>query len=179
MGVEDATIESPFGALAVVRATVEHAPAVRALRDDLAEWMLQRGIRQWRPDQLPLKWIERWVALGAVYLVWHEDRLIGSVTIVWDDPIVWGDQAEPAGYIHMLMVDRHFGGHGIGRSLLNWAERSIRQAGHRVARLDCAKDNQPLRSYYERAGYRVVGSKTFPEIAWALEASLYEKRLLP
>jgi protein-tyrosine phosphatase len=171
------TIASPLGALAVTRATVADAPAVRALRDELASWMVQRGIRQWSPGEMPEEWIEVCVAVGAVYLVTHDGRLVGSVTVVWDDPLIWGERSEPAGYIHMLMVDRGFGGHGIGRSILEWAEGSIAEAGRRWARLDCAKDNRPLRSYYEGAGYRFVEDKTFPDLEWAFATALYEKRL--
>jgi hypothetical protein len=41
-------IPSPLGALVVTRAKVSDAPVVRALRDELARWMVQRGIRQGR-----------------------------------------------------------------------------------------------------------------------------------
>ena len=128
---------------------------------------------------MPDEWIEVCIAFGAVYLVSHDDRLVGSVTVVWDDPLIWGERPESAGYIHMLMVDRGFGGHGIGRSILEWAERSIAAAGRRLARLDCVKSNRPLRRYYEDAGYRFVETKTFPDIAWAVDTALYEKQLSP
>ena len=80
--------------------------------------MLQRGIRQWSPGDLSAKWIEVCIGFGVVSLVSHDDRLVGSVTVVWDDPLIWGAQPESAGYIHMLMVDRAFAGHGIGRLIL-------------------------------------------------------------
>ena len=60
------TIASPLGPLVVTRATVAEAPAVRALRDELASWMLRRGIRQWSPGDLPEEWIEICIAFGAV-----------------------------------------------------------------------------------------------------------------
>ncbi len=172
-------LASPIGELVVTRATASDAPAVRALRDELASWMLQRGIRQWSPGDLSAKWIEVCISFGVVSLVSHDDRLVGSVTVVWDDPLIWGEQSESAGYIHMLMVDRAFGGHGIGRLILQFAEDSIAAAGHRLARLDCVADNESLRAYYERAGYRFVGTKTFPDIEWDGATALYEKQLSP
>ena len=173
------TIASARCPLVVTRATVAEAPAVQALRDELASWMLQRGIQQWSPGEMPEEWIEVCIAVGAVYLVRHDGRLVGSVTVVWDDPLIWGERPEPAGYIHMLMVDRDFGGLGIGRLILEWAEGSIAEAGHRRARLDCVQSNQPLRAYYGHAGYRFVGTKTFPDLAWADDTALYEKELAP
>ena len=128
---------------------------------------------------MPDEWIEVCIAFGSVYLVSHADRLVGSVTVVWDDPLIFGERPESAGYIHMLMVDRGFAGRGIGRLILQWAEGSIAAAGRPLARLDCVKSNRPLRRYYEDAGYRFVETKTFPDIAWAVDTALYEKQLSP
>jgi ribosomal protein S18 acetylase RimI-like enzyme len=139
--------------------------------------MMERGIEQWRPGELPMEWIQTCVAEGWVYVVPRAKELIASVTIVWDDPLMWGEQPEPAGYIHMLIVDREFAGHGIGRSLLAWAEQFIADSGRQLARLDCVRTNRPLRGYYERAGYTLVGYKKLPEMELAYEGALYEKPL--
>jgi GNAT superfamily N-acetyltransferase len=170
-------LQTDLGDLAVTQGTSEHARSVLELRDDLARWMLHHDIQQWRPRELPLEWIETCVAEGWVYVVPRGDRVIASVTIVWDDPLMWGEMPEPAGYIHMLMVDRDFAGHGVGRSLLAWAEDFIVDSGRHLARLDCVKTNWLLRSYYEHAGYALVGYKDLPEVEWAFEAALYEKPL--
>ena len=171
------TLDSQLGALTVEQATLADAPVVGALRDELATWMLQHGIQQWSPGEMPLDWIEVCIANGWVYLVSRDEQLAGSVTVVWRDPLIWGERPEPAGYIHMLMVDRAFGGHGVGRSILEWAEAVVAGSGRRVARLDCVEGNQPLRDYYEAAGYVFVGNKTFPDIDWAGATALYEKQL--
>jgi protein-tyrosine phosphatase len=173
------TIAGPAGELQIAVATVDHAPTVRRLRNDLARWMLQRGIEQWRPGEMSLEWIETCISWGVVHVVTLDEQLVGTVTVVWDDPLLWGEQAGVAGYVHMLMVDRRFSGHGIGRSILAWAESSICDHGRRVARLDCVRTNRPLRTYYETAGYRFVAHKEFPDIDWAGETSLYEKSLVP
>lgn len=101
-------------------------------------------------------------AQGWVYVVFRGDTLAGSVTIVWQDPLTWGERPEPAGYIHMLLVDRAFAGHRIGRRLLDWAERFILDSGRGLARLDCVRGNQALRRYYAAAGYELVGYRDFP-----------------
>jgi ribosomal protein S18 acetylase RimI-like enzyme len=106
----------------------------------------------------------------------HDQRVIGTVTVVWEDLLVWGGQPEPAGYTHMLMLDPSFGGYEIGRSILECAEGTIRAAGRLIARLDPA-DNDVLRSYYEAVGYHFVEAKALPDIEGAGEAALYEKTL--
>jgi GNAT superfamily N-acetyltransferase len=171
------TLECPIGTLSIVRATVEDAGRVQALRDDSARWLQERGVEQWQPGELPLDWIEIAIATGSVFLVSRGDHLVGSVTIMGNDPLVWGEQAEPAGYMHLLMVDRAYNGHGIGRALLAWTETFILETGRGLARMDCARSNAKLRAYYERAGYRFVADKTFPDIEWARPTCLYEKTL--
>ncbi len=177
MHVHGGILETVLGDLVVVRAAADQVRAVLGLRDDLARWMLERGIEQWRPGELPLEWIEECTSRGWVYLVPGGEKLVGSVTIVWEDPFIWGERPEPAGYIHLLMVDRDFAGHGVGRSLLGWAEGSILDSGRQLARLDCARGNGTLRSYYEGAGYQLVGYKDFPDVEWAFETALYQKLL--
>jgi GNAT superfamily N-acetyltransferase len=179
MRVDEPTLETPLGELSVVRATVDQAGSVLELRDDLARWMLEHGIEQWRPGDLPLEWIQVCAAQGWVFVMARGKDLVGSVTIVWEDPLIWGERPEPAGYVHMLMVDRDLAGHGIGRCLLGWAERFILGSEREVARLDCARANGPLRSYYERDGYRLVEYQDFPGVERALETALYEKSLRP
>jgi GNAT superfamily N-acetyltransferase len=139
--------------------------------------MLEHDVEQWRPGELPLEWMQTCVSNGWVYVVPHGERVIASVTIVWNDPLMWGDLPDPAGYIHMLMVDRDFAGHGIGRALLAWAESFIVDSGRHLARLDCVRSKGLLRGYYERAGYTLVGYKALPEFEWVFEAALYEKSL--
>ncbi len=97
-----------------------------------------------------------WHRVGCLWAR-HEGTTVGSVTVVWADPFIWGDRAERAGYVHMLMVGRAYAHVGLGRGLLDWAERKITRTGRQRARLDCVRNNAVLRAYYEAAGYVVVG----------------------
>ncbi|CAM5240436.1 hypothetical protein SALBM135S_03557 [Streptomyces alboniger] len=46
---------------------------------------------------------------------------------------------------------------GTGREMLAAAERRVAGAGRALCRLDCVTSNPRLRTYYEEAGYTVVG----------------------
>jgi ribosomal protein S18 acetylase RimI-like enzyme len=112
-----------------------------------------------------------------------DGRLIASVILAWADPFVWGDQQEPAGYVHTLMVDRAYAGRGLG-VLLDWTESRIVKSGRHRARLDCVRTNTLLRAYYENAGYHLVGYRCFEhEVGDArgglvpADSALYEKLL--
>jgi protein-tyrosine phosphatase len=148
------------------------------LRDNLASWLLGRGIDQWQPGEVPRNLIEDEVAQGFVHIVRCQDELVAAVTVTWADPVVWSERSDSAGYIHRLMVDRRWAGREIGLSLLTWSETHIRHSGRTLARLDCVRSNRRLRDYYEARGYHLVGYQDFPDIPWANETALYEKLLL-
>lgn len=150
---------------------------VLGVRDNLAQWLIGRGVEQWQPGELPRGVVEDQIAQGFVHIVRCQAELVAAVTIIWADPLIWPDQSQPAGYIHRLMVDRRWAGRQVGLSLLTWAELHIRQSGRTLARLDCVRSNRRLRDYYEACGYHLVGFQDFPDIPWANESSLYEKLL--
>lgn len=167
----------PAAALTVRPATRADVPIAIRLRDAAAEWQQRRGIDQWRVGEVGPKQVERLVDSGVVFIAERWDgQIIGKVTVVWSDEEVWGTQEIPAGYIHGLVVDREFAGLGYGRWLLDWAERHIFAHGRRVARLDYVASNEALGRYYAAAGYRVVGTNTFPGTTWQPD-TLAEKQL--
>jgi len=168
-------VATQLGEVVIVRASRADALAILGLRDALASWMVERGIDQWHPGEMPLPWIEECAAQGWIFVAQRGGYLVGSVTLVWTDPFIWGDRNEPAGYIHMLMVEREYAHVGLGRSLLDWAEGRIARSGHHRARLDCVRTNIGLRAYYETAGYVFVGYREFPGSVPSV--ALYEKAL--
>jgi GNAT superfamily N-acetyltransferase len=168
-------VTTQLGEVVIAKAIPKDAADVLRLRDTLASWMVESGIDQWRPGEMPLAWIEVCAAQGWVFVARHNGNVVGSVTLVWTDPLIWVGRDEPAGYIHMLMVDRAYAHAGLGLALLGWAELQILRTGRRRARLDCVRDNAVLRAYYEHAGYMLVGYRNFavgiPDVA------LYEQLL--
>lgn len=166
------------GDLRIAPATVQDVPHLLRLYDQCARWLLNRGISQWRPGDLPPSWATDFVSQGETMLVMAGDELAASVTVTWDDPLAWPDApAGGAGYVHKLMVDRRWAGQGLGRRLLQRAERAIAAAGRPAARLDCVALNPTLRRYYERAGYRYVGDTDFGGRLDLNPSVLYEKAL--
>jgi ribosomal protein S18 acetylase RimI-like enzyme len=170
-------LATSIGECDVVVAMPGDGSAVLELRDRLARYLLDHGVQQWNPGELPSDRIEDSVAMGSVYLVRRRSHLIASVTITPEDPLIWGERTDVAGYIHMLMVDRAFAGRGIGRCVLDWSEARIEAGGRELARLDCVRTNARLRRYYEAAGYALVDYREFPDTPRALPTALYEKRV--
>ncbi|WP_285567770.1 MULTISPECIES: GNAT family N-acetyltransferase [unclassified Streptomyces] len=130
------------------------------LRDEAAHWMLARGITgQWQPGQLDEDHFRRVMTGGEIWIAEADDRVAGAWEVWWEDVDAWGAQPPVAGYVHRLMVDRSNTQPGTGRLLLRAAERRIAAAGRAFVRLDCLAGNARLNSYYQDAGYQVVGHK--------------------
>ena len=54
--------------------------------------MVEQGIDQWRQGDMPLPWVEMCAAQGWVFVALRDDILVGSLTLVWADPFIWGDR---------------------------------------------------------------------------------------
>ncbi len=69
-----------------------------------------------------------------------------------------------AGYVSSLYVSPNLQGGGVGRLLLDEAEKELRESGARTARLWVFEDNAPSRAFYVRHGWRPDGRReTLPE----------------
>ena len=166
---------TPMGEIEILRAEPADLDTVVSILEEAAQWIIAKGIEQW-PATFPQHWrtrIAESIERREVYLAWLDGQPVGTLALQWSDRMVWGDVPDDAGYVHRLAIRRAFGGKGLGRELLGWAEDMVAVAGKEYLRLDCMAENPALMRYYERAGFvyrgRVEGQ------GW--NASLYEKRV--
>ena len=157
----------------------DDAATFAAIHEEVASWLWARGIHQWQLGTFPITWVQDAIARGEVYVAIENGAVIGAVMLQEADPDTWGaaSLADAAGYIHGLRVQPSVAGRGIGRALITWAERELLARGKRLARLDCWAANGALCAYYERAGYRRVGSRTYADEPAPFVAALFEKTL--
>ncbi|MFF3403152.1 GNAT family N-acetyltransferase [Streptomyces sp. NPDC002659] len=136
------------------------AETLVALFDGAARWMQLSGIAQWKPGDKDADHFRHWIKAGEVWIAEREDGgTLGAYELWWEDQPAWGVQPPVAGYVHRLMIDRDTAPQGFGRLLLAHAEQRIADTGREFVRLDCLSSNPALRTYYEAAGYRVVGEE--------------------
>ena len=73
-------------------------------------------------------------------------------------------QEDGVGYVSSLYVSPNLQGGGVGRLLLGEAERELRNAGARTARLWVFAENKPSHAFYLRQGWQPDGRlETLPE----------------
>lgn len=161
------------------RAPPEDARTLVRLRDTAALRQLARGIDQWLPGEKDEAHFRTRMREGEVWLALAGTAVTGAWELWWDDPAAWGPRPPEAGYIHRLMTTPHTSPPGTGRRLLAEAESRIAATGRAYARLDCLSSNLRLRTYYEAAGYRVVGEQRAEDggTGSPYAVTLLEKRL--
>ena len=168
----------------IVAARPEHAEGIVALRNRLAEWLQGRGIDQWRPGEFSPDDVAAEIRDGQWWVVAADDdprRVLASVQVIWADPRVWGEQDEPAGYVHGVAVDRSLAGTGTGPALIRHAERVTAASGREVVRLDCDVTNPVLARFYQGLGYRPLDTQHFYVAHQDFHVTVlrHERRLVP
>jgi GNAT superfamily N-acetyltransferase len=129
---------------------------VGRLLDEATVWAGERGYEQW-PLPFPRDEIAAAIGRGEVYLAEVDGEAVATVTLLWDDPIYWGDRPADAAYVHKLAVTRASAGQRIGAAVVEWADATAAAAGREFLRLDCLRDNPGIRAYYERLGFEHRG----------------------
>jgi len=145
---------------------------VAGLIDEATVWVRELGHEQWT---LPFPRDELAAAIerGEVYLGEVNGEPVGTVTILSDDPVYWGERPPDALYVHKLAVRRDHAGRGIGAAIVEWADARAAAAGRDFLRLDCLRDDPAIRAYYERLGFEHRGD--LDDEARGLVLSLYER----
>ena len=129
---------------------------VAGLLDEATVWVGERGYEQW-PLPFPRDELEAAVERGEVYVAEVDREVVATVTLLWDDPMYWGDRPADAAYVHKLAVRRACAGRRIGSAIVEWADMTAAAAGRAFLRLDCLADNPGIRSYYEQLGFEHHG----------------------
>lgn len=138
------------------KATTDDAGNIIAILDEVAAWLMTRGIVQWYPGDF-VDNVHDGIAKGEIHLALQDGAIVGTFRLQSSDPRIWGDVEDNAFYVHRLAVTRSVAGQGVGVAMLREAERMAQEAGKVYLRLDCQGNNFPLVAYYERAGFMLVG----------------------
>jgi GNAT superfamily N-acetyltransferase len=156
----------------VRRCQAPDVAAVASLLDEATVWVGQRGYEQW-PLPFPRKEIAAAIERGEVYVAELDGDVAATVTLLWDDPMYWGERPADAAYVHKLAVSRACAGQRIGQAIVEWADKTAADAGRGFLRLDCIRDNSGIRAYYERLGFEHRGDL----VVNGRDMSIYERRV--
>ncbi len=106
----------------VVKAEPGELDTVLDILRQAANWLLSKGIDQWRPESFSSNFIAEKIRLGEVYLAKQNHQPIATITLQWSDRFFWMEDDTDAGYVHKLAIKPAYTGTGLGRRHLEWAE---------------------------------------------------------
>jgi GNAT superfamily N-acetyltransferase len=118
--------------------------------------MRSHGITDQWPMRFPLSDLALRVARGELHIAYHDQAAIGTFALDhYADPEFWHDDPDGAraGYLHRLAVARDHAGQDIGAKLVDHAADLVATSERPWLRLDCAKNNAQLHTYYTRLGF--------------------------
>jgi GNAT superfamily N-acetyltransferase len=153
-------------------ARAQDVETVAGLLDDATGWVAELGHEQW-PLPYPREDVAAAIERGEVYVAEVDGEAVGTITVLADDPVYWGERPPDAHYVHKLAVRRDRGGRGLGAAIVEWADARAADANRAFLRLDCLRDDPGIRSYYERLGFEHRAD--FDDQARGLLLSLYER----
>lgn len=166
-------LQDTLEGFAVAEAKPREVRMVLEVLNEAADWLRLKGIDQWQSRYFTQSVILEGIRKREVYLARQENKVVGTITIQWSDPLFWGDTPMDAAYFHRLAIKREYAGKGLGHALVEWAEGTAKAAGKSYLRLNCTFENQRLRQYYEDMDYAYRGEAKFRDLRFAL----YEKQL--
>ena len=163
--------------LDIQNASIDEMSSALAMLKDAARWLEKNNINQWKrwldPDEKTLAWVRQGFDNNEFFLARLGGKLAGMFRLTWDKDRLWDDREARAGYLHAFTTDRKLKDNNIGSAMLEWMKEYCRQNDRQLLRLDCHSWSTPLRSYYEKHGFKFITDK---DSAYG-QVSLYEKAL--
>lgn len=146
----------------IERATVDDLAIILTLRTEASQWLAQQGIDQWavawpNPEEQNRRILTS-IEAGETWMVRNEDEATMATVALdtFSDPRLWtpDEQADPAMYLHRLIVRRKHA--GLGAEIMDWACHRAHRLGLHWLRIDVWTENIGLHRYYERNGFEHV-----------------------
>lgn len=171
----------------IVEAEMTDIEEIGRLYDDVCDYLSEHeNYPGWRKGVYPSRDdAKAGILERSLYIAKDNHRIVGTV-ILRHKPeegyknVDWGTENDydRIYVIYTLAVHPRAMRLGVGRKLLDFAEKTARKEGCVSLRLDVVKGNIPAESLYQQCGYKYVGTTSLGYEAYGLPwYNLYEKVL--
>jgi len=142
---------------------------ILALSIKASDWLAQRDINQWavawpNPEEQNRRILTS-IEAGETWMIRDENEAtMGTVALdTFSDPQLWTpvEQADPAMYMHRLIIRRKHA--GLGTEVMDWACHRAHRLGLHWLRIDVWTDNIGLRNGVRRV--RTLDLANYPSVA--------------
>lgn len=162
-------------ALSVDLAKPDDAQQLAEILNQSAQYKLAHGDDAWASVPFTVEELNKHISKGNTYTARLGDTIVGTLMLLWEDEMVWGKQPPDAAYVHLLAVKDGHHGHNLGGQLLDWTSEQAVSNGKKVLRIDLPPENDGLKAYYEKQGFKWVEDKEVHAPHATYTAALYEK----
>ena len=105
-------------------------------------------------------------------------------TITFSDPIIWDMRDNgTALYLHRIATHSDFKGNNFMQLITDWSKNKVLENQKSKLRLDTWADNENLKNYYLKFGFKTVGDKFLPPSTlskhyWNIWVTLFEQDII-
>ena len=150
------------------KATFADIESILVLTQACAKDMISKGIYQWNEHYPNAEAFQSDINRDELYVLIQDHTIVGSIVIstFMDDvynPITWLTPSDKNIYIHRLAVHPTYQGQGFAQQLMDFAEKFALDTNYISVRLDTFSQNERNQRFYERRGYKRLGSIYFPK----------------
>ncbi|MBA1336259.1 MAG: GCN5-related N-acetyltransferase [Firmicutes bacterium] len=129
--------------------------------------MESQGIYQWDEYYPTAEIFEEDIKSGSLYILEDKRNCLGVISINEKQSpeykkLHWSVEDGKVLVIHRLAVNPECQKQGVGRQLMDFAEKYAAEKGYTSIRLDAYSGNPRALNLYERRGYQKVGQLSFP-----------------
>lgn len=155
-------------------ANIEDIASIHKLIYDRCLWFHEKGLIGWNINYYPKKYNQDYfknqMQKNKLFVVKNEDEICGVMLLKEKDSDYWNDN-ELSYYIHHLATSIHSS--GVGTLLIDYAKEQCRKDEKKYLRLDCYRNSKFLNDYYQKLGFKNVGSGEFENYSY----NLWEMRI--
>lgn len=169
------TPEQDSQQLSVQQAQLEDAPALAEILTQAMQHKISHGDNAWGSEPYTAEELIPRIEKGNTYVARLGNDVAGTLLLLWEDEMMWGEQPPTAAYVHQLAVKDGYRGMDLGKQLIDWASKQAADKGKELLRIDFPPENDGLRAYYEKLGFTFVQNREIHAPHATYTAALYER----
>jgi ribosomal protein S18 acetylase RimI-like enzyme len=161
--------------LLIQQAQPEDAEALAGILTSAMRYKIAHGDMAWGSKPYTAEEVDERIEEGNTYVARLGNILVGTLMLLWEDKMMWGEQQPIAAYVHQLAVKDGYRGMDLGKQLLDWASLQATNKGRELLRIDLSPENDGLKTYYEGLGFKWVENREIHAPRATYTAALYER----
>jgi GNAT superfamily N-acetyltransferase len=146
----------------VTNSTSSDIDLIFQLFNSAIEYQKKNGYDLW--PQFSKELIGTEISQGRNWKVLNGNKVIGFFSVLYNDPVIWTERdKDPAVYLHRIVVNPEFKGHGLMQTIKNWSITHAKETSRKYVRMDTWGNNKNLREYYINSGFNYIGQQYLQE----------------